>query len=93
MARKQVYVDIDEVGEIVKVLLIDIMLFVRLWIKKEKTTVPRQEIFKIMKVKGKSDEQIDHALRTLISLKYIRKAETMSNKTSFVLLRTDIPES
>lgn len=87
MARKQVYVDIGEVVEVVKVLLVDIMLFVDVWVHQEKTPVPRQEIFKVMKKKGKSDEQIDHALRTLVSLRYIRKAETMSNKTSFVQLR------
>ena len=87
MSRKSVYIDIDESTLEVGALQIDIMLLVDVWVKSKRVPVPRQEIVEKMQTKGKSKDQIEHALNVLLRLGYIRKAITISNKTSYVQLR------
>ena len=87
MSKKSVYVNIDETTGAVKKLLIDIMLFVDVWSKKEKIPTPKQEIFEKMKKKGKTEEQVRHAIETLIRFGYIRKSSYSTNRTSYVQLR------
>lgn len=89
MSRKSVYIDIDESSKSVNGLQVGIMLLVGAWAKKNpRNPIPRQEVFEKMKKKGKSEMQIRHALETLIRLGYLRKAFTMSNKISYVQLRS-----
>jgi hypothetical protein len=87
MSKKSEYIDISESSAKVSALQVDIMLFVDVWVKRNNTPVPRQEIVNVMKKKGKTKDQIEHALNLLLRLGYVRKAVTISNKTSYVQLR------
>jgi len=87
---KAVYINIEETTGKVSKLLIEIMLFVSVWGKKEKTPTPKAQIIEKMRKKGKSEEQIDHAINMLIRFGYIRKSSysAPSSGTSYVQLRT-----
>lgn len=68
-----------------------IMEFVDVWVKTEKTPVPRKEIVKMMKEIGSSQYAVKNALFGLLRQGYLRKAimkpETPLNQTFYVQLR------
>ena len=67
------------------------MEFVDIWVKTEKTPVPRKEIVKMMKEIGASKNTVKKALFGLLRQGYLRKAimdaDTPLNKTFYVQLR------
>ena len=67
---------------------ITIMLFVNWWVHVKKTPVPRKEICNELAKHKIGRGAQDWALNDLIKKGYIRKAYTISNKTSYVALRT-----
>ncbi len=68
-----------------------IMEFVDIWVRTEKTPVPRKEIVKMMKEIGASRYAVKNALFGLLRQGYLRKAimkpEVPLNKTFYVQLR------
>lgn len=79
-----VYVSLSDINE----LQTNIMKFVALWVHEKKTPVPRSEIIKSMQLKEVNMPTTRGALYSLIRKGYIREAVTISNKTSYVVLRT-----
>lgn len=66
----------------------EIMLFVDIWVREEKTPVPLQEIKAFMVEKGSKDFTVISAIKVLLRKGYIRRAIGIrSNKTSYVQLR------
>lgn len=84
---KAVYIDINESTEEVSTLVKQIMLFMDVWIKANNTPVPKLEIIREMEGQGIKDFKTDHALNLLLRKGYIRRAVTISNKTSYVQLK------
>jgi hypothetical protein len=72
----------------VNILQFKIMKFVDFWVHKKKTPVPRCEIIKDMQSQGVNMPTTRNALYSLIRKGYIREAITISNKTSYVALRS-----
>lgn len=85
---KAVYINIDESTKEVSTLQKDIMLFVDVWVKKHNTPVPKREIVRHMLEAGAKDFKTDHALNLLLRKGYIRRAVTISNKTSYVQMKS-----
>ena len=85
---KSVYVDYNESTPDVAELILNIVLFIESWVKIQRTTIPKKKILESMRMKGKSELQINHALNLLLKRKYIRKAITVSNKISYVQIGT-----
>lgn len=85
---KAVYINIHESTEDVGKLQTNIMIFVNNWVKTNKTPVPKIEIIRKMEKSGSKDFKTEHALILLLRRGYIRRAQKMSNKTYYVLLRS-----
>ena len=66
----------------------NIMNFVDLWGRKRKIPTPRSEIIKKMQKIGINMPTTRNAIHSLLKKGYLREAHTMSNKTSYVQLRT-----
>jgi hypothetical protein len=81
---KTVYISFSDVNE----LQTNIMKFVGIWVHQKKTPVPRSEIIKSMQSNGVNMPTTRNALYSLIKKGYIREAVTISNKTTYVALRT-----
>lgn len=80
---KTFYVSLAEVNE----LQTNIMAFVDLWVHEEKTPIPLKEIISKMEINGTKNFTTIKAINVLIKKGYIRRAYTISNKTTFVQLR------
>lgn len=87
---KAIYIDINESTKEVAGFQNNIMAFVEIWVKKNNTPVPKVEIIRFMEETGTKDFQTHHALDLLLRKGYIRRAITMTNKTSYVKLRSVI---
>lgn len=81
---KTVYISFSDVNE----LQTNIMKFVGVWVHQKKTPVPRSEIIKAMQKNNVNMPTTRNALYSLIKKGYIREAVTISNKTTYVALRT-----
>ena len=81
------YTDLRVVNE----LQIDVMKFVDVWVRTEKSPVPRSEIVKAMKKNGKTEYAVKYALFGLLQQGFLRKAimdaNMALNKTFYVQLR------
>lgn len=80
---KTVYTSFSEVNEPQT----NIMRFVDRWVHEKKTPIPLKEIIMNMKIEGIEKDTIIYSLKILLKKGYIRRAVTISNKTTFVQLR------
>ncbi len=64
-----------------------IMRFIDYWVHVEKTPIPQKEIICQMEQRGQKSDAVIYSLRELLKYGYIRRAETISNKTFYVQLR------
>lgn len=80
---KTIYTSLSDITE----LQVKIMQYIDVWVKKEHTPIPLQSIILEMTNNGVGKETTIKSLRMLIKKNYIRRAFTISNKTSFVQLR------
>lgn len=78
------YVSLSEVNE----LQTKIMRFVGVWVHTEKTPVPLKEIISNMEKDGIKNFTTIKSINVLLKKGYIRRAVTISNKSSFVQLRS-----
>ncbi len=81
---KAVYKNLNETDN----LQTNIMLFVSWWAKTKRTPTPRKEIMDQLYKNKIGRGTAEASLHALIIKGYIRKANTISNKTSYVQLRT-----
>lgn len=81
---KTVYKNLNETDN----LQTNIMLFVGWWARTNKTPIPRKEIMEQLYKNKIGRGTAEAALHALMVKGYIRKAGTISNKTSYVQLRT-----
>lgn len=65
-----------------------VMQFCVDWAREKKTPIPRVEVIKFMEKVGVSMPTTRNALYSLIAKGYIREAITISNKTSYVQLKS-----
>lgn len=79
-----VYINLSDLNDF----QMNIMKFITLWVHQKKTPVPRSEVIKAMQAKGVGMPTTRNALYSLIGKGYIREAATISNKTSYVQLKT-----
>ena len=68
-------------------LQVEIMRFIDYWARTEKTPIPRKKIVAEMKGNGVKVFTTVNALNSLIKKGYIRRAVSLTNKTSYVMLR------
>lgn len=80
---KTVYVSISDINNLQS----DIMKFVDTWVHEKKTPIPLKEIVLNMTDNGVKNFTTIKALNSLLKKGYIRRAVTISNKSSFVQLR------
>lgn len=66
----------------------EIMRFCMKWVHEQKTPIPRNEIIKYMETKGVNMPTTRASIYSLVKKGYIREAMTISNKTSYVQLRS-----
>lgn len=78
------YVSLSEIND----LQTAIMHFVDHWARTEKTPIPLREIVTAMSDQGVHDFTTIKAIKVLLSKGYIRRAIVISNKSSFVQLRS-----
>ena len=81
---KSVYVSSIDISDLQEI----IMRFCMKWVHEQKTPIPRNEIVKYMETKGVNMPTTRAAIYSLIKKGYIREAMTISNKTSYVQLRS-----
>ena len=79
-----VYTNLSEIDE----LQTNIMRFVGYWARTEKTPIPLREIIKAMENQSINDFTTIKAINVLLKKGYIRRAVVISNKSSFVQLRS-----
>lgn len=77
------YTNLSDVNE----LQTNIMKFVDIWVRSEKTPIPLKEIILNMTSSGVKSPTTIKAIGALLKKGYIRRAVTISNKTTFVQLR------
>lgn len=80
---KAIYINLSDVSELQK----SIMIYVEIWVKKEKIPVPLKEIILNMETQGNKTQTVIKAINSLVKKGYIRRAITISNRSSFVQLR------
>ena len=80
---KTTYVGYDPINE----LQTKIMCFVDEWVREEKTPVPHKEILNGMEKAGVKTFTTVNALQVLLKKGYLRRAEIISNKSFYVMLR------
>ena len=78
------YVNLSEIAE----LETKIMLFVGWWVHEKKTPIPRYQIILKMQTQGVVMPATRFAIYALLSKGYLREAVAISNKTSYVQLRS-----
>ena len=81
---KTIYIGNTDISDLQE----DIMRFCTRWVKEMKTPVPRSEIVIYLEEKGVNMPTTRAAIYSLVKKGYIREAITISNKTSYVQLRT-----
>lgn len=81
---KTAYTNLHDITELQK----KIVKFIIYWVATENTPVPQKEVIAEMKRKGRNSSTVVNALNGLLRLGYLRRAEIISNKTFYVLLRT-----
>lgn len=81
---KTVYTALLELNE----LQTSIMKYIDNWTHEQKTTVPLKEIVNEMNNRGIKYDTTVKSVRILLKKGYIRRSEVISNKTSFVQLRS-----
>lgn len=64
------------------------MRVVDTWVRTNKTTVPKQEIFKALVMMDISESTARKAISALVEKGYIRRSVTSTNRTEYVQLRT-----
>lgn len=64
-----------------------VMQFIIKWAKEKKKIIPRKKILEAMEKDGISVNTAIKALNELLKKRYIRRAEYISNKTFYVMLR------
>jgi len=78
------YTSLSDINE----LQTKIMKFVTHWVHEKKTPIPRSEIIKELQSTGVNMPTTRGALYALLRKGYIREAVTISNKTTYVQLRS-----
>lgn len=81
---KTIYVSLSDIDQ----LQTKIMQFVDHWVRTEKTPIPLKEIIKAMEMQAINDFTTIKAINVLLKKGYIRRAVVISNKSSFVQLRS-----
>lgn len=81
---RTVYTSFSEINA----LQTEIMKFVGYWVHEKKTPTPRKEIIKNMQLKGVNMPTTRNALYALLRKGYIRESVAISNKTTYVALRS-----
>lgn len=81
---KTVYANLSEIDG----LQTKIMQHISVWVHKEREPIPLKTIITEMENQGIKQQTTIKAINILIKKHYIRRAITISNKTSFVQLRT-----
>jgi len=83
-STKTTYVSLSEIND----LQTAIMHFITHWVHTEKTPVPLREIIEGMTLQGVHDFTTIKAIQVLLNKGYIRRAIVISNRSSFVQLRS-----
>lgn len=83
MTNKTVYFNLSEINE----LQTDIMKFIDIWAHNNKTPIPLKLIIDEMTRESIKKPTTIKAIGVLLRKGYIRRANTISNKTYFVQLR------
>lgn len=78
------YINLSEISEMQK----NIMRFVDWWVHEKKIPIPRAEIIKEMEANGVKMPTTRLAIYVLLKKGYLREAVTISNKTTYVQLRS-----
>ena len=78
------YTDLSDINQ----LQTSIMRFVDHWARVEKTPIPLKEIISAMELQSINDFTTIKAISVLLRKGYIRRAVVISNKSSFVQLRS-----
>lgn len=81
---KTIYVNISEVNDPQT----RIMRFVTYWVHEKKTPIPLKEIIEDMRKQGIERPTTIYSIKILLHKGYIRRAVTISNKSSYVQLKT-----
>jgi hypothetical protein len=81
---KTVYTDLQETDN----LQTNIMVFIGTWVREKKTPISRKEIMLELTRRKISRGTAEAAIHALIMKGFIRKAFTISNKTTYVMLRS-----
>ena len=66
---------------------VDIIKFIMLWAKTQKTPIPVKKIVNYMADNNISESRATHAIRTLNKRKFIRKSVDRRTKNCYILLR------
>ena len=80
---KIVYTNLYEITELQQ----KIMRFIDYWVHVEKTPIPLSSIIEEMGKRNQKKRTVEASVHGLAGLGYIRRAETISNKTFYVQLR------
>jgi len=83
---KTAYTNLSEISE----LQTAIMRYVAHWARTEKTPIPLRQVIREMENQSINDFTTIKALEVLLKKGYIRRSVMISNKTSFVQLRSVI---
>lgn len=81
---KTIYIGNTDISDLQE----EIMRFSMKWVKEIKTPIPRSEIVKHLEEKGVNMPTTRAAIYSLIKKGFLREAINISNKTSYVQLRT-----
>lgn len=81
---KTLYVGIQDINESQT----KILRFVNVWVHEKKTPIPLKEIIEDMKKQGIERPTVVYSIKILLQKGYMRRAVTISNKSSYVQLKT-----
>jgi len=81
---KTTYVNFGKTNELQK----NIMIFIAMWVKENKTPVPKKVILSQMQEEGINVFTTDNALNALLRKGFIRRTYAMSNTTNYVQLKS-----
>ena len=78
-----VYTNYYEINDLQR----EIVSIIDTWVHVEKTPIARKEIIRQMKKKGTLEDTTIYSLKILLKKGFIRRAYTISNKTTYVQLK------
>ena len=78
------YIDFYEINALQRA----IMEVIDTWVRSRKTPVPHHEIIVVMRARGVKEFTTVNAIGSLLKKGFIRRAVVISNKSSYVMLRS-----